>query len=411
MTGNAARPSHFLTAAPLSRKISSASLVLLAGFCVLFIGGGSRFALGLMLRPIAEEFSWQRSVLGAAVALFQIVSAVAMFLAGRLADRASPRVVLGGGLLVSGVGIGLMSLMSAPWHALALYGILYALGNGAASLIPVGVMVTRAFPVRTGFVNAVVTSGMSVGQLVTISALTFLMAVVSWRSAFLWLGLAHLVLTPLLIAAIPKAPAAAARAAQPVEGMDIRQAARQKRFWLLLVVYAICGFDDFFVTTHVVAFAQDRGVDIFLAGNLLALMGLTGLIGVVLGGWLSDRRGPAWPTALSFGARVAVFALILVDQSAVSVAIFAIVFGMTFLVTAPLTVVFVMESFGARHLGALTGLITMVHQIFGGIGAWLGAAVFDTTGGYNPAFATMGAVSLVALVLTLQLRRAPPKIA
>lgn len=62
------------------------------------------------------------------------------------------------------------------------------------------------------------------------------------------------------------------------------------------------------------------------------------------------------------------------------------------------------ESFGTRHLGALTGLITMVHQIFGGIGAYLGAAVFDATGTYDTAFKTMLAVSLVAVLLLRQPR-------
>jgi predicted MFS family arabinose efflux permease len=124
---------------------------------------------------------------------------------------------------------------------------------------------------------------------------------------------------------------------------------------------------------------------------------------------LSDRVGPVWPTALSFVARVAVFGLIMVDQSAVSVTVFALVFGATFLVTAPLTVIFVSQSFGTRHLGALTGVITMVHQIFGGIGAYLGAAVFDGTGSYDVAFAIMLTVSLIALLLTVMLRR--PRVA
>ena len=64
-----------------------------------------------------------------------------------------------------------------------------------------------------------------------------------------------------------------------------------------------------------------------------------------------------------------------------------------------------MQSFGTRHLGALTGLITMVHQIFGGIGAYLGAAVFDATGTYDIAFGVMLIASALALVLTLMLRR------
>jgi predicted MFS family arabinose efflux permease len=298
-----------------------------------------------------------------------------------------------------------MSVIAEPWHALVLYGVVYALGSGAASTIPVGVMVTRAFPNRAGIANAVVMSGMSVGQLVMIATLAAALVTVSWQSVYVWLGLAHLALVPLLIATMPKTTPTQAKAARPDDGIGVFEAARTRQFWLLIAIYAICGFDDFFVSTHVVAFAQDRGVDAFLAGNLLALMGLTGLIGVVAGGAFSDRSGPVWPTVLAFGARVAVFGLVMVDQSAVSVAVFALVFGATFLVTAPLTVVFVSQSFGTRHLGALTGLITMVHQIFGGFGAYFGAAVFDTSGNYNVAFMTMLAVSLIAIVLTLLLRK------
>ncbi len=387
------------------RLLKPATVVLLCGFVILFIGGGARFAVGLTLKPIVEEFGWPRSALGAAVAVFQVVSAVAMFWAGRLADAKSPRLVLVLGLALGGVGIGLMGLITQPWHAVLLYGVIYGLGNGAASLIPVGVMVTRAFPVRTGMVNAVVTSGMSVGQLVMIAGLAALLATLTWRSMFVGLGVAHVALALIILAALPKVGAGAARAAQPAHGLSVEEALNTPRLWLLLAIYAICGFDDFFVATHVVAFAQDKGVDGLLAGNLLAAMGLTGLLGVVAGGVMSDRFGPVWPTALSFLARVLVFGLIMVDQSPLSVAVFALVFGATFMVTAPLTVVFATRFFGARHLGALTGLVTMVHQIAGGLGAWVGAAIFDASGGYGPAFAVMFAVSALALALCLPLAR------
>jgi predicted MFS family arabinose efflux permease len=164
--------------------------------------------------------------------------------------------------------------------------------------------------------------------------------------------------------------------------------------------------DDFFVTTHVAAFAQDRGIDTLLAGQLLALMGLTGLAGVILSGFASDRLGPVWPTAAAFAARIVVFGWIALDQSPISIAVFALVYGATFLVTAPLTAVFVRESFGMKNLGALTGLITMVHQVFGGVGAYAGAVIFDTTGGYVVAFIAMLASAVLALALTMMLRRA-----
>lgn len=384
---------------------AGAAFILAAGFLVLFITGGARFAVGLTLKPIVEDLGWGRSELGLAVAIYQVLSAAAMFAAGFLVDRSGPKLVLIGGLIVSAIGIGLMSVMTSPWHALVLYGIIFGLGSGAASLIPVSVMVTRAFPYRTGIANAVVISGMSAGQLVMIAGLAALLLTVNWRSIYVLLGIAHLALVPLLMFAIPKSTAAQSKAARPSDGLGIADAARTRQFWLLLAVYAICGLDDFFVVTHVVAFAQDRGADAFLAGNLLALMGLTGLLGLLATGAFSDRSGPVWPTAIAFIARVAVFALIMVDQSTLSVAIFALVFGITLMVTAPLTAIFVSQYFGTRHLGALTGLITMVHHVFGGFGAYLGAAVFDSTGTYNIAFIVMFASSVLAVALCALLRK------
>jgi predicted MFS family arabinose efflux permease len=297
-----------------------------------------------------------------------------------------------------------MCLIGAPWHAIALYGVVFAVGNGMASLTPVGVMVTRAFPGRAGFANSAVISGMSLGQLVMIAVLAALLVQIGWRSVFVWLGIAHLVLIPFLLWALPRRAEPKGAAGQPSAGLGVGQAARTPQFWLLLAIYAVCGFDDFFVATHVVAFAQDRGVDGLLAGNLLAFMGLTGLLGLLTTGLISDRAGPAWTSAVAFAARVAVFGLIALDQSTLSIAVFALVFGATFMVTAPMTVLFVRDHFGMKHLGALTGLITMVHQMFGGIGAWGGALIFDATGTYDAAFLLMLAVTAVALVLTLMLR-------
>lgn len=146
-------------------------------------------------------------------------------------------------------------------------------------------------------------------------------------------------------------------------------------------------------------------MDGLLAGNLLAFMGLTGLLGLLATGLISDHIGPGLTSALAFAARVAVFGLIALDQSTLSIAVFALVFGATFMVTAPMTVLFVRDRFGMKHLGALTGLITMVHQIFGGIGAWGGALIFDASGTYDAGFVLILALSALSFVLCLMLRR------
>ena len=188
-------------------------------------------------------------------------------------------------------------------------------------------------------------------------------------------------------------------------GLTLRACARTRQFWLLIGVYALCGFDDFFVSTHLVAFAQDRGVDALLAGQLLALMGLLGFVGVITAGAWSDRAGPIVPTLASFLLRIAAFALIMVDQSPATIAGFALLFGFTFLMTAPLLVVFARQAFGMVNLGAITGLIVMIHHLCGGIGAWIGAALFDAKAGYDAAFALMFVSSVFACLLSAALAR------
>lgn len=392
-------------------------LVLLAiGFLVLFVGGGARFSIGLTLKDITAEFTVGRSVLGLTVAVYLVVTSASMFLAGRLADRLSMRAVLGWGLLVSAAGMSLMCLMTAPWQLFALYGVVFAAGNGIASITPVALMVSRAFPERAGLANGVVSAGMSAGQLIIIALFTLVLAGYGWRYVFFWGGVAHLLLLPLVLFAVPgggpgpvSAPVRTAGAGPPVtparEGMTLREASRTRQFWLLIAVYALCGLDDFFVTTHIVAFAQDRGVDAIFAGQLLAAMGLAGFVGVIASGAWSDAAGPMWPALASFLARIAAFGLVMVDQSVLSIAVFALVFGFTFLMTAPLLVIFARDAFGTAHLGAISGLIVMVHHMCGGLGAWLGAAIFDARGGYDAAFAVMLASSLLASVLTLWLAR------
>src|SRR3954453_328110 len=177
-----------------------AALALAASFLVLFVGGGARFAIGLTFRPMVDEFGWARGELGLAVGAYMLGSAVATFAAGRLADRLSPRALLIGGMIVGGLGIGLMSLVIQPWHAWLLYGVVFAIGNGIASLVIVGVIVMRIYPGRAGLANAVAISGMSVGQLIMIAVLAGLLAQIGWRSVFVWIGIAHLALLPLLLA-------------------------------------------------------------------------------------------------------------------------------------------------------------------------------------------------------------------
>ena len=396
-------------------------VILATGFFILFFSGGSRFAFGLMLKPMSEDLDVSRSTLSLAVTTFMVVSALALPFVGRLVDRWSLKGTIGIAAVVSGVGIGLMGQVDAPWQIFIVYGVVYALGNAGTSTSPVTVMVSRWFPNRRGIAGSGAVAGMAAGQLVIVMALAAVLVSLDWRWSFTLLGAANLaVLAPLVLLAVrnqrgmengePAGPVAGpvgGLITAPDSALSLSRSLTSRQFVLLAVIYAVCGIQDFFVTTHVVAFAQDQGVGTVMAGNLLALMGLMGLMGVLASGLLADAFGAVRPTVICFLVRVFIFALIIFDQSTPAIFVFGLVYGFTFLITAPLTVVFVGNIFGGARLGTLAGSISAVHQIAGGFGAFIGAWSFDHRGSYDDAFRLMLVLSVVAAVLTLLVRERP----
>ena len=187
------------------------------------------------------------------------------------------------------------------------------------------------------------------------------------------------VLVPLTLLIVrPGPPAGNAQApsesdSEPApQPLTFRQALTSRPFLLLVGIYSVCGFQDFFVATHIVAFAQDQGVGDVLAGNLLAWMGVMGLLGVFVAGIMADALGASRPTVLCFVMRIGIFALIIPFQNTPVILIFGLLYGFTFLITAPLTVVFLGNIYGPHRLGTLTGTVSMIHQITGGLGALRG---------------------------------------
>ena len=392
---------------------AAARFLLAVCFLVLFFNGGARFAIGLLLHPMAHDLEWSRSTLSFGVTLFMVLSACALPVVGRLVDRFGAGVVLGAAVLISALGLAAMSLVERPWEALLVYGVVFALGSAGTSVTPIGVLLSRWYPHRMGMANSIAISGMGVGQLVVISVLAVQLTTLGWRGSFLALGVATLVcVLPLVLVAgrreppiLPAGRSAGARAssAAGAEAGTLREVLASNRLRLLLVIYAVCGFQDFLVATHVVAFALDEGVDSLLAGNMLALMGLTGLAGVLLAGVLNDRYGPVLPTVLCFVLRIGVSALVLGCREPAVIVGAALLYGVTFWMTAPLAVVFAREVGGLALLGTVSGLITMVHHVAGGVGAFAGASVFDAYGSYTWAFVAMLVLSVLALALALTL--------
>jgi len=389
----------------------AAFVVLAMAFVVLLFNSGGRFLMGLTLVPMATEFGWSRTAVSSAVTVFMIISAASLPFVGQIVDRFGAMRVIAVGVVISGLSVAAMAFIETPLQVLLLYGMLFALGSAATSVTPIGVLVSQWFPNRVGMANSVAIAGMGAGQLLIISVLSAQFQVLGWRGSYGAVGVATLLcVLPLIWFTSRMTPCGVTvkrgttddtgeRLAEAEKFSTIRQAITSWRFNVVLVVYVICGFQDFMIATHIVAFALDEGVDGKLAGDMLAVMGLTGLIGVLFSGWLNDRCGPGAPTAINFVIRISTFAIVLLSQETFTIVTAALLYGLTFWMTAPLAVVFARLFCRIALLGAASGLITMVHHFAGGIGALFGARVFDVSGSYDGAMWVMLVFSLLGLSL------------
>ena len=100
-----------------------------------------------------------------------------------------------------------------------------------------------------------------------------------------------------------------------------------------------------------------------------------------------------------FGART-----VLYSREPAAIVTAALLYGVTFWITAPLTVVFAREASAIAQLGTVSGLISMIHHGMGGVGALVGASIFDIYGSYHRALIAMLVLSVIALALTLALQ-------
>ena len=402
--------------------------VLGTGFIVLFFNAGILSVFGLILPDMSEDTGWSRSSLSLAVTICMIVSALAMPIVGRIADRFDIRVILSIAITIIAFGTGLIWFVQDFWQLVILYGVVFAIGHAAASIPTISVMVSRFWPKSPGLANSAAIAGMGLGPFVIVTILTLLLFI-GWRNIYAIIGIVNLVIVLPSVILFAKSQPTSIKS-QTSNDMEhsitqdpiqdtipivdtggnkgfklIATLAKSKHMWLLLLIFGLCGFQDFFIATHLVAFAKDNEIGNSLSGFILALMGLMGLPGVILCGYITDRFGPAIPTLICFLIRTVIFAIIIYYQNTTTILIFSLLYGSTFLITAPLVAIYAKQIFGSKLMGLTGGIIIMVHQLLGGLGAVLGAVIFDNLGSYNLAFIISLAAAIVAVLISMKLHQ------
>ncbi|MGD1972380.1 MAG: MFS transporter [Desulfobacterales bacterium] len=398
--------------------------VLAASFFLLFFQSGARFSFGIMFKPMAAEMGWNRTSISLTFFLNTVFFALTLSLAGKLYDRYGPRMVILVSTVLLAAGYISTSQVYSLWQFHLFYGVITAVGLGGASVPLIAALMSKWFARRRGLAISLALSGNCLGQFVMVPFVNWFVLAYGWRFSYVLLGIIILAGNILLVLTVIKGDPeemgikpyghdpvdAAAKPENPnntipqPNDLSLLQASKTRSFWFFLLFMLICGSGDFLVAAHLVPVVTDSGVSPTSAANMMAWFGLLSMGGILIAGPASDLIGNKIPIALTFVLRLILFLMILKYPSPITFFIFAIGFGFTLLITAPLTTTLVGRLYGFTHVGLISGFITTIHHLGGGFWAFMGGAIFDRTGSYQITFTLSAFLAFIAIISTLAIK-------
>lgn len=273
----------------------SASLVLLLLLLAYILNFLDRQILGILAQPIKADLNLTDTEFGAigglAFALLYSLLGVPLAL---LADKTSRSGVIAASLAVWS-GFTALCGTTAGYGQLFLYRLGVGIGE-AGGVAPSYALIADYFPPeRRARALAIFSLGIPIGLAAGTLIGAYIAHTVSWRAAFLVMGIAGVLLAPVLRFIVRDVPRKPASVLQPPLRDAFAILARKPAFWLLAFASSassLCGYGLALWTPSVLM--RSFGLDLLSTGNFLAsLLLIGGSAGVFAGGWFADRLGAA----------------------------------------------------------------------------------------------------------------------
>jgi MFS family permease len=383
-------------------------VVLAAAVVIVGVGMASVFSLGLFLKPIQDDLGWGRADVSGIALLAWSALGVGSFLWGTMSDRFGIRTVVVAGGLQLGLGLILASRVSVPWQFYLAFGGLAGLAVGAF-YAPLTATATQWFRLNRGLAVALVSAGSGLGTFVMAPFVRWLISLVGWRTAMLVLGdLVWLLVIPLAFV-IRGAPAAAvvsgpATARSSAADPGLGEIFRAPQFWVIALTHFACCLAHAGPIFHMVAYATDLGAGTMTAATIFGVSSLASVVGRIVSGVLADRLGCKRTLVAILAVQVPAIVLYLAVESALSLYMLGILFGLAYGGVMPLYALLTREYFGARAMGGAYGAVFALQAVGMGLGMFAGGWFYDHLGGYHWFFVAAGTVGATAVLLASTLR-------
>jgi sugar phosphate permease len=409
------------------KRIHYAWIMAAVTFIALMGAAGFRATPSVLIVPLQNEFGWNRAVISVAVSINLILFGLTGPFAAALMDRFGLRVVTVGALITVSAGALLTTVMNSPWQLYLLWGVVVGLGTGCMASVLAATVAGRWFVQRRGLVLGALTAAGATGQLIFLPGLGWLAQSVGWRYAAISVGVAALVVVPLVAIFFRNRPsdvglraygATEADSVPLTTGSPIANAfrglqlgVRSRDFWLLGGSFFICGAStNGLIGTHLIPASMDHGMAEVTAASLLAVIGVFDVIGTLASGYLTDRFDSRWLLFVYYGLRG--FSLLLLPYVLGSpqfgLILFIVFYGLDWVATVPPTVQLARKVFGQQNFAIVYGWIFAAHQIGAATVAFAAGAVRTFFGDYQLAFMFSGLLCLLAAGLVLRIARPRP---
>ena len=396
-------------------------LVVGFGFLVLALSYSGRATLGLVMPTVEQDMGWSRTFLSGTAAASLIVMAVLAPLAGVLVDRHGPRMALIVGTFIIGVGSLVVAVSDSRLGFVLTFGGVAAIGHGVAAYHVVSTAVAQLFSKNLGLATGIATSGSTAGQFLIVPLIASVLVVYGWRWSFVVVGIACLVLVPVLWRLLPRHGPRAVVARGKVGGRsrlsaDLRHVLRRPAFHVLFWSFFICGYTTTgIIETHLLPFAAFCGFGPVPSASAYGILSAVNMVGMILVGWLTDRMHRPLLLGLIYLLRGLTFVLLInlgASADYGTLILFAVLFGAVDYSTVPVTASLVESHIGLHVMGLAMGLIAAGHSVGAALGAFLGGYLFDLHAQYDWVWISSIVLAVLAglLVFTLRDRALPMEV-